>query len=40
MDSWARAKGVDGIEDYWREKNQVSQDGFPTGLFEAPVTSA
>lgn len=34
MDAWARAKGVDGIEDYWREKNQVSLDGFPTGLFE------
>lgn len=34
MDAWARAKGVDGIEAYWREKNQVSLDGFPTGLFE------
>lgn len=34
MDDWARAKGVDGIEAYWREKNQVSLDGFPTGLFE------
>ena len=34
MDAWARAKGGDGIEAYWREKNQVSLDGFPTGLFE------
>lgn len=34
LDDWARAKGVDGIEAYWREKNQVSLDGFPTGLFE------
>ena len=33
MDAWAKAKGVDGIEDYWREKNQVSLDGLPTGLF-------
>jgi predicted pyridoxine 5'-phosphate oxidase superfamily flavin-nucleotide-binding protein len=41
MDAWARAKGVEGIEAYWREKNQVSGDGFPTGLFEGPdaVTS-
>lgn len=34
MDSWAQAKGVDGIEAYWREKNQRSLDGFPTGLFD------
>jgi hypothetical protein len=38
MDSWAKAKGVDGIEAYWREKNQVSLDGFPTGLLEGPAT--
>ncbi len=34
MDAWARAKGVDGIEDYWRQKNQTSMDGFPTGLMD------
>jgi hypothetical protein len=34
MDSWAKAKGEDGIEAYWREKNQVSLDGFPSGLFD------
>lgn len=34
MDAWARAKGPDGIEQYWRDKNQTSQDGFPTGLFD------
>jgi hypothetical protein len=33
MDAWAKAKGVEGIENYWREKNQASLDGFPTGLF-------
>lgn len=32
MDKWARAKGVDGLEDYWREKNLASIDGLPTGL--------
>ena len=36
MDAWARAKGVDGIEAYWREKNQASLDGFPSGLFDTP----
>lgn len=35
MDQWAQAKGEDGIEAYWREKNQVSLDGFPTGLFDS-----
>lgn len=34
MDAWAEAKGVDGIEAYWHEKNVVSMDGLPTGLFE------
>jgi len=34
MDAWARAKGEDGLLDYWREKNQTSLDGFPTGLME------
>src|SRR5690606_25985546 len=27
MDRWAEAKGVDGIEAYWREKNRESIDG-------------
>jgi hypothetical protein len=34
MDKWAKAKGVDGIEAYWRKKNLESQDGLPTGLLE------
>jgi hypothetical protein len=34
MDRWAEAKGVDGIEAYWREKNRESIDGLPTGMFE------
>jgi hypothetical protein len=34
MDAWARAKGVDGLEAYWREKNQRSIDGLPTGLID------
>jgi hypothetical protein len=34
MDRWAEAKGPEGIEAYWREKNQVSLDGFPSGLLE------
>lgn len=35
MDAWAEAKGPDGLENYWRDKNQASLDGFPTGLFES-----
>lgn len=31
---WAEKKGVTGLLDYWREKNQVSIDGLPTGLME------
>jgi len=36
MDAWAEAKGENGIEAYWREKNQLSLDGFPTGLLDQP----
>ena len=31
---WAEKKGEDGIENYWREKNQTSIDGLPTNIFE------
>ena len=31
---WATAKGPDGLEAYWREKNTKSIDGLPTGIFE------
>jgi hypothetical protein len=34
LDNWARAKGEDGLDAYRREKNAVSIDGQPTGLFE------
>jgi hypothetical protein len=32
---WAEAKGPEGIEAYWREKNIRSIDGLPTGMPEA-----
>lgn len=32
MDRWAEAKGPEGIEAYWQEKNLVSMDGLPTGM--------
>ncbi len=32
--TWAEKKGTDGLEAYWTEKNQVSLDGKPTGIFE------
>ncbi|MDT3708061.1 MAG: pyridoxamine 5'-phosphate oxidase family protein [Thiobacillus sp.] len=34
MARWVEKKGVAGLQDYWREKNQVSIDGLPTGLLE------
>ena len=34
MDRWAEAKGADGIEAYWKEKNVLSMDGLPTGMGE------
>ena len=32
MEKWIAAKGDDGIENYWRERNQVSIDGLPTKI--------
>lgn len=32
LDRWAEAKGDDGLEAYWREKNMCSMDGLPTPL--------
>ncbi len=32
---WAQSKGEQGLEEYWRMKNTVSIDGFPTGILEA-----
>jgi hypothetical protein len=34
---WAEKKGTVGLLDYWREKNQVSIDGLPTGLLENEI---
>ena len=31
---WTDAKGPNGIEAYWREKNRFSIDGLPTGLID------
>jgi hypothetical protein len=31
---WAEAKGEDGLDAYWREKNLTSMDGVPTGLLD------
>lgn len=33
--NWAEKKGEGGLRDYWAEKNQLTIDGFPTGM---PVT--
>jgi len=31
---WSEKKGQQGIEDFWRERNQISLDGLPTHLLE------
>ena len=35
LDNWARSKGEEGLEAYRRNKNAVSIDGLPTGLFDS-----
>lgn len=34
LNQWADKKGEEGIRDYWKEKNQLSLDGLPTGITE------
>jgi hypothetical protein len=34
LDRWAEHHGEKAVEDYWREKNVTSIDGFETGIFE------
>jgi len=34
LDHLADRRGEDGRHAYWREKNVVSLDGLPTGLFD------
>lgn len=34
LSQWAEAKGEEGIRAYWEEKNQLSFDGWPTGLLD------
>lgn len=34
LNDWATAKGKEGIENYWENKNQTSIDGLPTHLLE------
>lgn len=32
LNDWAKEKGKEGIQQYWKDKNQKSIDGFPTNL--------
>ena len=34
LTQWTEKRGVQGVEDYWKERNQLSIDGKPTGIFE------
>lgn len=38
LKQWAENKGPEGIEQYWRDRNQVSLDGKPTGIFGKDIT--
>jgi len=33
LNQWAEQKGAEGISEYWEEKNHLSLDGRPTGIF-------
>lgn len=33
LKDWAEKKGEEGLRQYWRDKNQTSIDGLPTGIF-------
>ena len=33
LDTWTENKGREGIEDYWKENNQLSIDGYETAIF-------
>jgi hypothetical protein len=32
LNQWAAKRGSEGLQKYWKEKNQTSIDGLPTGL--------
>jgi hypothetical protein len=32
LSKWAQNKGEEGVAEYWKEKNQLSIDGKPTGI--------
>lgn len=34
MEAWAERKGIEGIKEYWKEKNTVSLDGHETQILE------
>lgn len=36
---WATKKGVEGVRNYWQEKNQVSIDNIPTHIIEKNIQS-
>ena len=32
LNDWSAKQGTDGIEDYWKNRNTESIDGFETGI--------
>lgn len=39
MEKWIQSKGAEGIQDYWKEKNQYSIDGLPTHILDDETVS-
>ena len=35
LSNWAEKKGEKGISEYWKERNQLSLDGKPTGILDS-----
>jgi hypothetical protein len=34
LNDWAKDKGEEGIEAYWKDRNQTSIDGLPTNILD------
>ncbi|PWF54540.1 pyridoxamine 5'-phosphate oxidase family protein [Massilia glaciei] len=40
LNDWAQKRGAEGLNEYWREKNQLSLDGIPTYLVSGNIAPA
>ena len=40
LDNWTNKKGIEGIKNYWSERNSISLDGKPTGIDQSDAFAA